>query len=86
MEENKIVELEDEALDEVSGGKRVAAGGSREKLPEKAGYVVYKIGPNDTLGKIARRYGTDAKKIQACNPTIKNINLIRTGYYIYVPL
>jgi len=85
MEENKTVELQEEALDEVSGG-RVAAGGSREKLPEKAGYVVYKIGPNDTLGKIARKYGTDARKIQACNPSIKNINLIRTGYYIYIPV
>ena len=85
MDENKI-ELNDEQLDDVSGGKRVAAGGSPTRLPDKQGYVVYKIGAKDTLIRIANRYNTTAAKIQACNPSIKDKNLIRTGYYIYVPV
>ncbi len=84
MEENKNVELNMEEMDEVSGGKRVA-GGSKNPLAPKAGYVVYQILPNDNLTKIATKYHTTVAKIMSANPSIKDKNLIRAGFYIYVP-
>ena len=45
-------------------------------------YVVQKYG---TLSKIAKKYGTTVKAIQALNPTlIKNVNYICTGWTIVV--
>ena len=77
-------DLSDEQLSEISGGK-VAAGGVRQKLPAKAGYIVHQITATDTLIRIANKYHTTVKAIKACNPSIKDVRLIRTGYYIYVP-
>jgi len=82
MEENKmeVEELLDEELDEVSGG-------AYKKLPEKKGYIVYHIVKGDNLTRIANRYGTTVAKIQAANKNkIKNVNLIRAGDYIYIPV
>lgn len=66
---------------EVTGG----TGGSPRYLPPKAGCLCYQIQRGDTLGKIARRYGTTAEYLKSINPTIHNINDITAGYYIYVP-
>ncbi len=84
MEENKVVELNEEEMDDVAGGK-VRAGGSKNPLAPKAGYAVHKITATDTLIRIANKYGTTVAKIMAANPSIKDKNLIRTGYYLYVP-
>ena len=81
-------EMELEELEEVAGGKakkRVAAGGSPNPLPPKAGFAVHKITAKDTLTRIASKYGTSINAIMAANPSIKDKNLIRTGYYLYVP-
>ena len=47
--------------------------------------VTYVVQKGDTLSKIARKYGTTVKAIQALNPTlIKNVNYICTGWTIVV--
>lgn len=87
MEETRN-ELNVEELEEVTGGKNkgyVPAGGSPNPLPPKSGYAVHKIGVKDTLIRIAERYHTTVNAIMAANPSIKDKNLIRTGYYLYVP-
>ena len=86
MENNNELNLNEELnldeMEEVSGGR----GGSRKPLPAKSGYIVYQIQKGDMLGRIARRYGTTAEKIKACNKgTIRNVNDITTGCYIYIP-
>lgn len=47
--------------------------------------VTYVVQKGDNLSKIARKYGTTVKAIQALNPTlIKNVNYICTGWTIVV--
>ena len=47
--------------------------------------VTYVVQKGDTLSKIAKKYGTTVKAIQALNPTlIKNVNYICTGWTIVV--
>ena len=47
--------------------------------------VTYVVKPGDTLSKIAKKYGTTVKAIQALNPTlIKNVNYICAGWTIVV--
>jgi len=75
-------ELNLNEMESVSGGR----GGSPYELPEKEGFFVYHIVRGDTLGKLGKRFGTTAEKIKAANPTIKNINDITAGYYIYIPM
>ena len=65
----------------VSGG----SGGSPKPLPPREGFEVYQIKKGDTLGKIARKYGTNAEQLKQLNSTIHNVNDITAGYYIYVP-
>ena len=68
-------------MEKIVGG----TGGSRRPLPERNGLYVYQIQRGDTLGKIARRFNTDAEYLKSINHTIDNINDITPGYYIYVP-
>ena len=47
--------------------------------------VTYVVQKGDTLSKIAKKYGTTVKAIQALNPTlIKDVNYICTGWRIVV--
>ena len=48
------------------------------------GAQYYKIVPGDTLGKIAKKYGTTVDRLMALNPHIKNANLIYAGDTIRV--
>ena len=75
------MELNLNDMEEVAGGR----GGSRNKLPPKAGVAVYKIVYGDTLPRIANRNKTTVEYLMAINPTIQNKNDITAGYYIYVP-
>ena len=75
------MELNVNEMEEVLGG----FGGSRTKLPEIAGCLVYKIVRGDKLGTIARKFNTTVKTLKAMNSTITNENDITAGYYIYVP-
>ena len=80
MEDRK--ELSMDEMENVSGG----TGGSRKPLAPTAQYDVYQIKKGDTLGAIARKYGTTAEELKRINSTtIHNINDITAGYYIYVP-
>ena len=47
-------------------------------------FFIYQIVKGDTLGKIAKRFGTTVNKLLAANPKIKNRNLIYAGDYIYI--
>ena len=78
MEDRRELTLDE--MEDAVGGK----GGSRKRLREKKGYIVYRIRPGDTLNRIASVYGTTAKEIMDENPTISNINEITAGYYIYI--
>lgn len=44
----------------------------------------YRIQPGDTLGKIAKRYGTTWRAVWKKNPQVKNPNLIFVGQYLNV--
>lgn len=79
---NNIRELSMDEMNNVVGG----SGGSPRPLPDKSGCIVYQIVKGDTLGKIARRYGTTAERIKAVNTTIHNLNDITAGYFIYIPV
>ena len=75
-------ELNLNEMNNIVGG----AGGSPHPLSDKSGCIVYRIARGDTLGKIARRYGTTAERIKAVNTTIHNVNDITAGCYIYIPV
>ena len=66
MNENKLIDHE---LENVSGG---AANGS----------LYYRVAAGDTLGDIAKKYGTTVARIQALNPHIKNPDVIYVGDYL----
>ena len=48
------------------------------------GAQYHKIVTGDTLGKIAKKYGTTVDRLMALNPHIKNANLIYAGDTIRV--
>ena len=68
-------------MENIVGGN----GGSRTMLPEKEGFLVYKILPGENLTVIARKFNTTVDYLFAKNPTVTNRNFIRAGFYIYVP-
>ena len=68
-------------MEEAVGG----TGGSKNPLPPRQGYFIYWIQRGDTLGKIARKFGTTVNAIKAANSTIHNVNDITADYYIYIP-
>ena len=68
MNEKMIMDNE---LDNVSGG---AANGS----------LFYRVAAGDTLGDIAKKYGTTVDKVLSLNPHIKNSDLIFTGDFIRI--
>ena len=75
---SEILELNVEELNEIAGGYR--------KPAEKFGYIIYLIQRGDTLGKIARMFGTTQKRIMSWNPKIVNKNKIYAGDFIYIKL
>ena len=82
MTDNRI-EINPEEMANVSGG----GGGSSTLLPERAGFMVYRIARGDTLSKIARRNSTTVNDIMAANiGRIFDRNDITAGYYIYIPI
>ena len=87
MENN---ELNIKELEEIAGGntgkKKVPAGGLATRHADKPGYIIHQITATDTLIRIADKYKTTVQAIMACNSSIKDKNLIRTGFYIYVPV
>jgi len=87
MEEN-LNELNEELLEDVTGGKTaVPYGGYRTKPKAKAGYEIYQIKSGDTLGKIAFNKHTTQAAIMAANKDVlKDANRIRAGYYLYIPV
>lgn len=50
-------------------------------------YRTYTVVNGDTLGKVAKKYNTTVKAIQAANATlIKNVNTIRVGWVLKIPV
>ncbi len=60
-----------------------ACGGYR-RLPEKEGFIVYKITAVDNLSLLARRFGCTVKDLVKWNPKITNPDLIYTDDYLYI--
>ena len=69
------------------------SGGAFKKPAAKAGYTIYQIKANDTLIRIANKFGIKSynkfgiksyKEILKWNPKITNPRLIRTGDYLYI--
>lgn len=48
-------------------------------------YSIHIVKPGDTLGKLARKYGTTIRAIQKANKQIKNVNLIYDGDELIIP-
>lgn len=63
---NEMKNMMDTEMENVTGG---AANGT----------LYYRIAAGDTLGDIAKKYGTTVNKLLALNPHIKNANLIYAG-------
>ena len=78
------MELNVNEMEKVAGGT-VPAGGVKERPNPKAGYEIVQIGPKDTLWGLAKKYNTTIEAIMKAKPSIKDRNLIRTGYYLYIP-
>ena len=78
---NNATELNEEELEEVSGGKI-----SFKKRRDKAGWTQHKVSGTDTLIKIANKYKiADWRKIIDWNPHInRETNMIRTGEYLWI--
>ena len=61
------------------------SGGAFRKPAAKAGYTIYQIKANDTLIRIANKFGIKSyREILKWNPKITNPRLIRTGDYLYI--
>ena len=70
---------------EVTIDELTAAGGRYVKPIEKEGFVIYQIQRNDTLGRIAKRFGLKSyREILLWNPKITNPNFIFAGDYLYI--
>jgi len=59
-------------------GRGIVAGGTQVAAPP------HEVVRGDTLGEIAKRYGTTVQALSAMNPAIKDPNLIRVGEEIVV--
>ena len=78
-----IKELNLSEMEKVVGGKQHFT-----PAPDKPGYIQHKVGPADTLPRIAARYGIgDWRLIRKWNPHINHeTNLIRTGEYLWIKI
>ena len=64
----------------------VGRGGYAKKPAPRFGCDLYQIKKNDTLIRIAKRYGVTWRDLKEMNAdVIKNANDITDGYWIYVP-
>lgn len=74
-------ELNLNELEEVTGGKRHFS-----PEPPKAGWLQHKVGPGDTLIRIAHKYKVpDWKLIREWNPHIDHTtNMIIDGEYLWI--
>ena len=77
-------ELNENELEQVSGG--AVAGGLAHKPAEKAGYILHQITAKDTVWGLSRKYHCSMDAIMAANPSIEDKRLIRTNYWLYIPV
>ena len=77
------IELNEEELEQISGGKI-----SFVKRPDRAGWIQHQVQRNDTLIRIAKRYGiANWRNIRDWNPHINhNTNMIRTGEWLWIKI
>ncbi len=68
-------ELKSSELNQVAGGKGEYAGPC----------FYYTVKKGDTLGKLAKRFGTTIDTLMYLNPIIKDKNLIRIGWKLLIP-
>jgi len=76
--ENNMVELEEEMMEAVAGGKYPIP-------PAKKGYFLHQVQARDTLIRIANKYKIpNWRVIKEWNPKIPANNMILTGDYLYI--
>ena len=78
-----MMELNLNEMEEVNGG--AMAGGLRTKPAAKAGYILHKITPKDTVWGLSRKYHCSMDAIVKANPSIQDKRLIRANYWLYIP-
>lgn len=57
----------------------------KPQTPQTVDTLVYTVVKGDTLGEIAKRFGTTVAEIQALNPCILNVNKIVVGWKLTMP-
>ena len=75
MTDDTIIQLSEDELAQAAGGAAEMPYGN---------FIEYTVVRGDTLGRIARRFGTTVADIMALNPIIKNRNFIRTGWVLLI--
>jgi len=87
MSDTKELNLNE--LEKAVGGKGYVPSGGIKDRPDAsqipAGCTVHQITATDNLTRIAAFYKTTIKAIMDRNPSIKDKNLLRTGYFLIVP-
>ena len=78
------MELNMKELELVNGG--AVAGGLAHKPAAKAGYILHKITARDTVWGLSRKYHCSMDAILDANPSIEDKRLIRTNYWLYIPV
>lgn len=95
MRDEKLTELEDNLLQEVSGGRSMPDGmelkkykGSHQNgddwMEPGVGHL-YVINSGDTLSEIGKKFGVHWRVILLCNRQIRNANMIFVGDVIKIP-
>ncbi len=66
---------------------RAAGGASRyDRLPDRDGFMVYRVQSGETLWKIARKFGFTVEELMAWNPKITDRNCVYANEEIYIRL
>ena len=71
MDEMKMQQITDSELADIAGGD--------------GRYYLHKVVKHDTLGKLAKHYGTTIQAIMDLNPIIKDPDRIQVGWTLKIP-
>lgn len=101
LNELNAKELNDQTLEDVSGGKQMTQAGCRGDvwygqwdLARRNSYTIYRVASGDTVSQIAAAFHTSVGALQRANAriiddlnttTLVNPNLIRVGDRIIIP-
>ena len=67
-------------------GEITEFGNTTPQKNDKPTTQIYTVKPNEVASKIAREHGITLKELQAANPHIKNINVLKIGEKLNIPV